>query len=430
MIVYFLRALTEYISIVLCLYKAADKKIVIKASSFVCLCIYMILLYLSVNNNVLNILVYGYWAVYTRIKITDNIKKTLKSLGIMVIFIPIMQMILYAVFGNMFHRWIVNATGVGIVHICNNIIICIMILLWKKEYLYSLGKRLNKYNKFNNFAIFLLVIVTLVYLIYVFRNNVRITSPVFQQILVTISVCGLTIILLENAEMEKKHKAEELRMYEQYTSTFEDAITAIKMRQHEFDNHINAIKCMQYTIDDREELVREQQKYCDSILKENTFNKVLFLKVSPILSGYLYSKFTIAEKRGIQIAYEIEDMMDEKKVSMNDLIEVIGILFDNAVEELEARGKSNMFVKIYYGNNTWLTVEVANESDKIPNTEMEKFFMRGYSTKGESRGMGLCRLNELVRKYRADLNAENIEMNQVNYLRFRVAFGKNKMGSH
>lgn len=431
MVIYCLRTLTEYTSIVLFLNKIADKKVKVNSSFLLCLFIDIILLYLSKYNKSFNILVYVFWFIYIGIEITGNFKDAMKPFIVMVISIPVLQMIFYMIFylifANFLNYYINTNYSVAIIEIAINIIMCIFVLAWKKRYLYDFGKRLKKFNKF---ILLFIVTIVLVYILCVFKSNDALKAQLIEPIILCVVIWGLTIILLENAEMEKKRKTEELELYAQYTNVFKDALTVIKMKQHEFDNHINAIKCMQYVIEDREELIKEQQEYCESIIKENKFNKVLLLNVSPILLGYLYSKFTIASGEGIQIVYDICEIKDEERISMNDLIEVIGILFDNAVEELLSKDKRNMRVALYYDDNARFNVDISNESDRLSNTEIEKFFMEGYSTKGENRGIGLYRLNNLVKRYKEDLYVDNVEIDKINFLRFRVIFAKNKKGVH
>ena len=220
--------------------------------------------------------------------------------------------------------------------------------------------------------------------------------------------------------MKKKHKAEELRTYQLYTKTFEDAIATIRMKQHEFDNHINAIKCMRYTIQDTEELFNEQDRYCDKILQDNKYNKLLKLSMVPILSGYLYSKFTAAMTKGINIEYEIQDVNIDY-IAINDLIEIIGVLFDNAVEALEEQDDTEMEVKLLKQDSTYV-ISIANISDWKTNSEIEKFFEFGYSTKGKEHGIGLFRVNTLLKKYKATIQVENITKSNRNYLCFKIVF--------
>ena len=423
MIAYLLTVLTEYISIVLCLHKVAGKKLKFNLGFFVYFSIDLFLLYLSEYNQLYNLLIYGFWLIYARISVVDNFKDALKSYGIMMITVPTMQIVLYMMLAGFIQNKIDNLFWVLGIKILANIIFCLIIWNWKNNFLYEMGIRIKKFNKI---TIGFFVSVIIIYILFTFRYNEGLTAQFSEPILVCIVIGGLMVLLLESAEMEKKHKTEELKLYEQYTNVFEEALTVIKMKQHEFDNHINAIKCMQYVINDKEELAKEQQEYCENIKNENLYNKVLLLKIPLILSGYLYSKFTIAEGKGIRVEYMIQEIKDDGRISMNDLIEVIGILFDNAVEELIKKNRKYLRISIYYDEIDRLVVEILNESDKLLNTEIEKFFVKGYSTKGENRGMGLYRLMNLKRKYKADVIPEIIEKDGMVCLRFQVKFEKNK----
>jgi Signal transduction histidine kinase regulating citrate/malate metabolism len=241
-----------------------------------------------------------------------------------------------------------------------------------------------------------------------------------EQLVICFLIVALMLILWINSENEKKHKAEELRTYQLYTKTFADAVTTIRMKQHEFDNHINAIKCMRYTIQDKEELFKEQDKYCDSILQDNKYNKLLKLNMSPILIGYLYSKIAAASVHDINVTYEIQDV-DIEHIAINDFIEIIGILFDNAVDALKEQGDTEMEVKMLKSDNTSI-ISIANISGWKTNNEIEKFFEYGYSTKGVAHGVGLHRVNTLLKKYKASIQVENITKNNMNYLCFKVIF--------
>ena len=241
-----------------------------------------------------------------------------------------------------------------------------------------------------------------------------------RQMVICFLIVALMLILWINSENEKKHKEEELRTYELYTKTFEDAVTTIRLKQHEFDNHINAIKCMRYTIRNIEELFDEQDKYCERILQDNKYNKLLKLNMSPILVGYLYSKFTTASAYNINITYEIQDINIEH-IAVNDLIEIIGILFDNAIEALREQGDTEMELRLGKKESKIL-FSIANISSWKTNSEIEKFFEYGYSTKGEKHGVGLYRVNILLKKYKASIQAENITKDNMNYLCFKVCF--------
>lgn len=415
MIVQFLKIFTEYVSIILCLYKVTRKEIRLswwRLFDFIC---WIVIIFATEKIFWGKLVVYTYLFIYTRIRVADTWKKAIKSFCVMMCIIPMSQLLIYTVIGNV--MLFLDLFNVYLVAIIVNISIITFLFLWKEKYLFILMHIVTRYRKMIFFS---LVIFLFIYLISYFGQYKIVNSYFIDQLTICFLIVALMFILWINSENEKKHKAEELRTYQLYTKTFEEAVAAIRMKQHEFDNHINAIRCMQYTIHDSEKLIEEQNRYCEKILQDNKYNKLLKLNVSPILIGYLYSKFTAAAAHGINVEYEIQDVHIEK-LAINDLIEMIGILFDNAVEALEQQIDKEMEVKLSEENGKFI-VSIVNRSERMTNNEIEKFFEYGYSTKGNGRGVGLYRMNALLKEYKANLKVENIDRYDVNYLCFHIIF--------
>ncbi len=413
MIINFFKLFTEYVSIVLCTHKVIGKKVKFKWISLFDFAFYMMLIFILEDFNFGNSILYVYWFLYIKMRLADTWKRTVKSFAIMMCTIPMLQLMVYTLIGTK----MLEICDIYLTMTIINVLIIILLSVWKKKYLFSLMEIVTKYRKI---VFLLLVIYLFIYLISYLSEYKMIESYYMDQIAICFLIVALMVILWINSENEKKHKAEELRTYQLYTKTFEDAIATIRMKQHEFDNHINAIKCMRYTIQDTEELFNEQDRYCDKILQDNKYNKLLKLSMVPILSGYLYSKFTAAMTKGINIEYEIQDVNIDY-IAINDLIEIIGVLFDNAVEALEEQDDTEMEVKLLKQDSTYV-ISIANISDWKTNSEIEKFFEFGYSTKGKEHGIGLFRVNTLLKKYKATIQVENITKSNRNYLCFKIVF--------
>lgn len=411
MIANFLNIFTEYISIVLCTHKASRKKIKFSWLSLADFVFYMMLVFISGSFG--KPVLYAYWFFYIRIRVVNTWRHTVKSFCIMLCVIPVLQLLIYAVISEKLEDFF----NIYIIGISINILIIFVLFLWQEKYMHMLINIITKFGK----IIFVALFIFLFKCVFSYFLQYQVVDSYYvDQLAICFLIIALMLILWINSENEKKHKAEELRTYQLYTKTFEDAVTTIRMKQHEFDNHINAIKCMRYTIQDKEELFNEQDKYYDRILKDNKYNKLLKLNLSPILTGYLYSKFTAASAYNINVAYEIQDINTDC-VAINDLIEIIGILFDNAVDALKEQGDTEMEAKLLKIDNTFI-ISIANVSSWKTNTEIERFFEYGYSTKGEEHGIGLYRVSTLLKKYKANIQVENITKNEMNYLCFKVIF--------
>ena len=276
---------TEYVSIILCAHKVAGKRLKLdKVSLFDFIC-WMIVVFVGNNISFGKLIVYTYLYIYIKIRIAKTWKQAIKPFIMTYCIIPMSQLLIFAVINDA----ILGIFSIYLQGIIVNILIITFLVLWKEKYLLVL---MNIVTKYGRVIFFILMFFLLKCLISYFSEYKEINAYSMRQLEICFLIVALMVIFWINSENEKRHKAEELRIYKLYTETFEDAVTAIRMRQHEFDNHINAIKCMRYTIQDTNKLFDEQDKYCDKILQENKYNKLLKLNMSPILIGYLYSKFT------------------------------------------------------------------------------------------------------------------------------------------
>lgn len=423
MIITFIEVFLEYLGIVMFMYKAAGKKFVVSKEFLITAFAEYIVVILSgryIDNRLGMIFLYVMLFFFAKIKLSNNWKTAVRIFGTMLIGIPVMEILIYYLLKDFMieledYRWY----GIFV-----NCIICALILLWKEKYIYELGTKITRFKE-----VFLVILFVLFFfeLLLLYKRDGYITTQV--QIQALVSVCGLVLVMVlwMSSEMEKEEKQEELKMYELYTKTFEDLITAIRIKQHEFNNHINAIKCLPYTTKNAKELIAEQNRYCDAVLKDTEIVKLLKLESSPILCGFLYSKLIFAQSLDIHVIYEVDPINVERYVTIHHFIEMTGILFDNAVEALvkDKRVENNsgkIILRLSSYENTKLLLEVANISRIYTNEEIEEFFVTGKSSKGANRGVGLSRVKLLIQKYKADLHAANQQYYGENYLSFRIIF--------
>lgn len=241
-----------------------------------------------------------------------------------------------------------------------------------------------------------------------------------------ILVCILIIILCiltaswESYKIKVHEKEAELKMYQLYENSYESLLTEIRMRQHEFNNHISAIFSQHLTCDTYEELVKKQREYCGQVMSENRYEKLL-VSGNTIFTGFLYGKFVEAENRGIDVSYRIDST--NLNISMPDykVIELVGNLFNNAMEALEKVERKKMHLEIKTGPDE-TEIEVRNIGEKIQEEQISKLFLKGYSEKGKNRGLGLYNIKKLSKEYGFKIICENQEIENENWITFRVLF--------
>lgn len=236
-------------------------------------------------------------------------------------------------------------------------------------------------------------------------------------------ICALAS-LLEKYKIKSREVENELKMHQLYSDSFQGLIENIRLRQHEFDNHINTLYSQHYVHATYEELVNAQKEYCETLVKENRYNKLL-TKGNPIIIGFLYGKFLEIDRSGsgIKISYRVDIGKMEVGVPINKLVEVMGDLINNAEEALEQyEGRKELFISVVE-ENVGFEIEVRNTSRFFDYGEIDAFFAKGYSKKGENRGLGLYNVKRICSEYQLDIVCENKQIDGENWLSFRV---KNK----
>ena len=177
---------------------------------------------------------------------------------------------------------------------------------------------------------------------------------------------------------------------------------------------------MHYTCDTYEKLVKAQNEYSEIVIKENRHNKLLKVG-NPLLIGFLYGKFLEIEKEGIIITYQISVNELKVKVPIHKLVEVLGNLMKNAVEAIEKteNNSKELYVKVMENDETF-ELEVRNKGEFIDYNQMEQFFKKGYSKKGENRGLGLYNVKIICNEYDLNILYENKIIDEANWVSFII----------
>lgn len=230
------------------------------------------------------------------------------------------------------------------------------------------------------------------------------------------------ILKWHTAQAEAEKMKEEIYKIEENAKEYESLLTKVRLRQHELKNHMAAIFSAHYTYKTYEKLVQAQEEYCNKLLCENKYNNLLLLE-DKVLAGYLYRKFQEAEADGIEIKYKIAVKADKIQVPVYYIIEMLGILFDNAVESLKISEKKIISFEVCETKDGY-AFHIKNPFPYVPYDEISEWFKLGKSGKGSERGLGLYHLKCLCREWNCDIGCRNIEMEQHNWIVFTLKTGK------
>lgn len=220
------------------------------------------------------------------------------------------------------------------------------------------------------------------------------------------------------ADLRKKEQ--ELKIYKLYIKPMEELTKDIRARQHEFDNHMNAILNMHVTIDNYDELVKAQSAYGRGIYGDRPRCDLSLLRISDkILAGFLYSKI-IAAPEFIDIDIQVLSQEIVTSVSEHSLVEIIGVLVDNAFEA--AQPSRNRVEMILDSKDDKLVFVIKNQVEHLTMGEIAHFFEKGFTTKNnrEDRGLGLYQANRLVLDHNGEITVELLGNAGAQEICFRV----------
>ena len=129
---------------------------------------------------------------------------------------------------------------------------------------------------------------------------------------------------------------------------------------------------------------------------------------SPVVAGFLLGKINRAKEAGVTLTLadesQIPDTASEEQVAV--LITALGNLIENALDAMEGQQEGEIGLLLHYQNG-WLSCEVSDDGPGIDPTQLESIFTKGFSTKGENRGVGLFLARQQIQNLGGEISVES-----------------------
>ncbi len=220
----------------------------------------------------------------------------------------------------------------------------------------------------------------------------NITNVILEIILVVLFAIVINTVILREGFVSRNYK-EKLAIYDTYFPIIDDMIEEIRGKQHDYHNQIQTILAMK-----RDEAFTEKsiEDYIDEINSNNIWKDLLKLD-NKIISAFLYSKMLEIKNKEIKVKLTIQDFTMTSSYNSHQLVEMYGILIDNAIEAIEnmhIEGELDLLIDRDNGINIF---EVRNTYHYVSVAEINNYFSYGYTTKGNApRGIGLHKLKKML----------------------------------
>ena len=178
----------------------------------------------------------------------------------------------------------------------------------------------------------------------------------------------------------------------------DDLIEDVTGRQHDFDNILTGIRMLPYTHTDYSSLKEALISSSDEVISEYRTTELLKINMF-VIAGFIYSKQKQAEKAHKKLNIVVHSYLLESRMPEYELVRVLGILIDNALEAISEHDSMTLHLDSRDGR---IIITTLNKGPLLTPEIRAKLFTAGYTTKTcdrQKHGLGLYNLRRLVFKY-------------------------------
>lgn len=362
--------------------------------------------------------VYLLFLLYSIIQFRAGFKEILTNYAICIILSVLLQLICYLPVFFLYNYMQIKAG-----YLINILFLLIAFIMYKREMLSRLSEFMISKDKLVIVSIGLMATLV-VYALVSVKTNILI--DVFDYAIITLSIFFIILLasLWQNQKLINRHLKRERQLDEWYGNALRELIVSIRQKQHDYKSQLTAIQSALYSVNDIEELRAEFKTYFNFLEDEEKYVQLLSRNDEPLISGLLYVKLSETERVGIDTQCELMINKIGNIDLVGDIIKILGILIDNAMEALKDRDitERKMEIKVEYTKKAM--IRVGNMSRYIPRSDSVRFFNKGYSTKGEERGLGLANVMEIVGKHKGNVSPINEEREDGNWFVIEVVLNK------
>ena len=198
--------------------------------------------------------------------------------------------------------------------------------------------------------------------------------------------------------IDKRIEEYQSDLLQKYCDEVESMYTKMRGWRHDYHNHIQALQASM-ALGKYEEVNEYLRELNDDLTQVDTTIKTGKVMIDAILNG----KLNIAAQNDIAVNAKAK-IPEGTPVTDVDLCAIIGNLLDNAIEENKRLPQESRFLRIYIGQkNTQFYLAFTNAAGKKRDKRRSLF----PSAKGAQHGLGLARVESLVKKYGGLFSADS-----------------------
>ena len=220
-------------------------------------------------------------------------------------------------------------------------------------------------------------------------------------------ICLLLIFFAMNSHkvrVEKEIALKQKKFEQEHLQTYTDEIVGLYNEIRGFrHDYAGMLVSMQMAIDSKD-LQEIDRIYNEVLVKANQklrSDKYTYFDLNNIedsaLRSLIAQSIVYARNNDVEFTLEVKDIITRLSIDLLDLVRIMSVLLNNAVEGAAESYLKQMEVAVIKMDLE--TVIVIQNSCRITMTPSEDLFELGFSTKGRNRGIGLNNVKEILDKY-------------------------------
>lgn len=267
-----------------------------------------------------------------------------------------------------------------------------------KKYIITLVAFLSKKGTRQVYSFLILCFFTILIILF---NSPRLE---FNLTLLADFVIAFLLVTFSLINVRQENKTEELNAYYsdlfEYSKLNDTVIKNYKIAHHEHKNQLLIIKGM------LKEKREEVEEYIDDLLEENKkvdsngFAELNYLSI-PGVKSFIYYKLDQMKQIGTMIELVISpeladvDLSTIDREQIRELYTILGVILDNIIDALKETEEKLVSIQLYK-EDCFIYGEFANSF--VGDIDLEKLTVLGYTTKGEQHGVGLCLVDDIIKR--------------------------------
>lgn len=207
----------------------------------------------------------------------------------------------------------------------------------------------------------------------------------------------------KNGQIRNRLITEQLDNLKSYTNYLEREQRKLRKFKHDYQNLLLSLEENLKTTNstDAKKYIQTFKEYCDSYINKKEslwiFNDFDNIK-TPYLKSILINKTFQAIEKKIQIHFECRYDITQIAMEPYDLVRIIGITYDNAIEAVESLAEKDRLINImiYKCENQ---IEITFSNPVLEKHDLSKLRQEGVTSKKGHTGFGIANIEEIIGNY-------------------------------